>query len=53
MYSHIRNLQGMQGLKNSYINSFIFIPHFSSQASWCDVYAFMVVTMEKAGKLQL
>ena len=43
----------MYGLKNSYINSFIFISHFSPQASWCDVYAFMVVTMKKSGKLQL
>ena len=43
----------MQGLKNSYINSFIFISHFSPQASWCDEYAFMVVTMKKWGKLQL
>ena len=39
----------MYGLKNSYINSFIFISHFS----WCDVYAFIVVTMKKSGKLQL
>ena len=43
----------MYGLKNSYINSFIFISQFSPQASWCDVYAFMVVTMKKSGKLQL
>ena len=43
----------MYGLKNSYINSFIFISHFSPQASCCDVYAFMVVTMKKSGKLQL
>ena len=43
----------MQGLKNSYINSFIFISNFSPQASWCDVYAFMAVTMKKADKLQL
>ena len=43
----------MYGLKNSYINFFILISHFSPQASWCDVYAFMVVTMEKSGKLQL
>ena len=43
----------MYGLKNSYINSFIFISHFFTQASWCDVYAFMVVTMKKSGKLQL
>ena len=43
----------MYGLKNSYINSFIFISHFSPQASWCDVYAFMVVTMKKSDKLQL
>ena len=43
----------MYGLKNSYINSFIFICHFSPQASWCDVYAFMVVTMKKSGNLQL
>ena len=43
----------MQGLKNSYINSFIFISHFSPQASWCYVYAIMVVTMKKAIKLQL
>ena len=45
MYSIIRN--------NSYINSFIFISHFSQQASCCDVYAFMVVMMKKCGKLQL
>ena len=31
----------------------IFISHFSPQASWCDVYAFMVATMKKSGKLQL
>ena len=43
----------MQGLKKSYINSFIFISHFSQQTSWFDVYTFMVVTMIKAGKLQL
>ena len=43
----------MNSLKNSYINFFIFISHFSSQAPWCDVYAFMVVTMKKAGKLLL
>ena len=43
----------MYGLKNSYINSFIFISNFSPQASWCDVCAFMVVTMKKSGKLQL
>ena len=43
----------MYGLKNSYINSFIFISHFSPHAFWCDVYASMVVTMEKSGKLQL
>ena len=43
----------MYGLKNSYINFFIFISRFSPQASWCDVYAFMVVTMKKSGKLQL
>ena len=43
----------MYSLKNSYINSIIFICHFSPQASWCDVYAFMVVTMKKSGKLQL
>ena len=43
----------MCDLKNLYINSFIFIPHFSPQASWCDVYAFMVVTMKKSGKLRL
>ena len=43
----------MYGLKNSYINFFIFISNFSPQASWCDVYAFMVVTMKKSGKLQL
>ena len=43
----------MFGLKELYINSFIFISHFSPQASWCDVYAFMVVTMKKSGKLQL
>ena len=43
----------MYGLKNSYINSFIFISHFSPQASWCHVYVFMVVTMKKSGKLQL
>ena len=30
----------------------MFISHFSLQASWCDVYAFMVVTMKKSGKLQ-
>ena len=43
----------MYGLKNSYINFFIIISQFSPQASWCDVYAFMVVTMKKSGKLQL
>ena len=43
----------MQGLKNSYINSFIFISHSSPQASWCDVYAFMVVTIKKADTLHL
>ena len=43
----------MCGLKNSYINFYIFISHFSPQASWCDVYAFMVVTMKKSGKLRL
>ena len=43
----------MHGLKNSYVNSFIFISHFSQQASYCDVYAFMVVTMKKSGKLKL
>ena len=45
----------MQGLQNSYIDSFIFISHFSQQASCCDVhvYAFMVVTMKKWDKLQL
>ena len=43
----------MYGLKNSYINSFIFISHFYQQASWCDVYAFMVVAIKKSGKLQL
>ena len=32
---------------------FIFISHFSQQASCCDVYAFMVVTMKKSGKIQL
>ena len=53
MYSHTRNLQGMHGLKNSYINSFIFISHFSHQASQFNVYAFMVVTMKKWGKLQI
>ena len=54
MYSHIRNLQGMHGLKKKiYINSLIFISHFSQQASCCDVYAFTVVTMKKLGKLQL
>ena len=36
------------------LNFFIFISHFSQQhASYCDVYAFMVVTMRKWGKLQL
>ena len=43
----------MYGLKNSYINYFISISHFSPQASWCDVYASMVVTMKKSSKLQL
>ena len=43
----------MHGLKILYINSFIFISHFSQKASCCDFYAFMVVTMKKSGKLQL
>ena len=43
----------MYGLKILYIYSYIFISHFSPQASWCDVFAFMVVTMKKSGKLQL
>ena len=43
----------MYRLKNSYINSFIFISHFFPQAPWCNVYALMVVTMKKSGKLQL
>ena len=43
----------MYGLQNSYINSFIFIFNFFPQASWCYLYAFMVVTMKKSGKLQL
>ena len=43
----------MYGLKNSYIYYFIFISHFSPQASQCDVYALMVVTMKKSGKLRL
>ena len=43
----------MYGLQNSYINFFIFISHFFPQATWCDVYAFMVVTMKTSGKLQL
>ena len=42
----------MHGLKNSYINFFIFISQSSQQASCCDVYAYMVVTMKKSGKLQ-
>ena len=43
----------MYGLKNSYINFFIFISYFSPQASSRNIYAFMVVTMKKSGKLQL
>ena len=43
----------MFGLKNSYINFFIFISHFSPQTSWCNVCAFMVVTMKNSGKLHL
>ena len=43
----------MYGLKNSYINFFILISHFSQQAPWCDVYAFMVITMKKSCKLHL
>ena len=42
----------MHGLKNSYINSFTFISHFSQQAYGCDVYAFMVVMMKKSVQLQ-
>ena len=36
-----------------YINSFIFISNFHQQASCCDIYPFMVLTMKKSGKLQL
>ena len=35
------------------VTFFIFSPHVSPHACWCDVYAFMVVTMKKSGKLQL
>ena len=52
MYSRIRNLQGIQSLKNSYIKSFIMSSHFPQQASCCDVYAFIVGTMKKRTKLQ-
>ena len=49
MYSHIRNLKGMYSLKK-HISTLSF---YLLLLSTSDVYAFMVVTVEKGGKLQL